>query len=339
MKVFCNEEWEKNFRESGMQVVKNLGRHFIKTDNLKEKESIATFLLDSAKKYPKRSMLTTIHILREYSQTTDASLNLAKRIVLKWPIDFSIRYTLSNCLNMSESREYHLEALKQRIIGCSMEVFKEKKFENYQSIISKHFGRLDNVKSFLEGNREYPSNYVRSIMNKRQDANEELLEILCRLEEIGDLASLPYPVTKKPKLICILDTNAISYRDVSKHFLNDSIQYLTPADVLLELADWYKLQRIPWEFDTVEIKEVTKKIPMEIDNMFSKYKGEPPSLTDKKVATLAFELRANAIVSNDRDLWDSGLTYQIEKNFGQRIEVIRPANFTRFLQKHGFSDS
>lgn len=317
---------------------------FIRND-IKEKEKIAAFLLDSAKEYPYDSVLNTIHILREYTQTIDSSIYLAKRMVSEWPIKFSLRYTLSNCLNMSGSREYRLEALKQRIIGCSMEIFKEKKRESisenygrYQEIISRHFGGLDNIKNYIEGKRQYPSDHVKALMRIKRYADDEVLKILGRLEKIGDLAGLQYLVTKTPKLICIPDTNAISYRDVSKHFLNRSITYVVSADVLMELADWHKLQYVPWQFDAVEIKEVTTKIPIEIENMFSKYKGKPPSLTDKKVATLALGLKANPIISNDRDLWDSGMTYQIEKNFGHRIEVVRPANFARFLKKRGIID-
>jgi len=118
--------------------------------------------------------------------------------------------------------------------------------------------------------------------------------------------------------------------------MNKNIQYQIPAEVLIELANWHQLQRVPWELDGVEIKEVINAIPLEIENMFSKIKGKPPSLADKKVATLAYELRANAIVSNDRDLWDSGLSYNIEKNFGYRIEIIRPHYFENWLEKHDF---
>ena len=72
--------------------------------------------------------------------------------------------------------------------------------------------------------------------------------------------------------------------------------------------------------------------------MFSIIKGKPPSLADKKVATLAYEMKADAIISNDRDLWDSGVDYQIEKNFGHRIQVIRPPYFNNWLKKHNLLD-
>jgi len=104
----------------------------------------------------------------------------------------------------------------------------------------------------------------------------------------------------------------------------------------LEISNWRKVERIPLSLDAVKVRDVTISIPPEIDNMFSKQKGKPPSLADKKVATLALELNADAIISEDRDLWSSGMTYQLEKNLGRRIEVIRPKNFSSFLKKKGY---
>ncbi len=342
MNKSSTEEWEEKFRQEGRRAPKKLGDYFIKEANLEEKINLVDFLLSSASnKFSQGNILPcAIHILRGYSQTTDASIVLAQRTVMEWPIDFELRYTLANCLDMTENRESHLEALKQRILGCNMELFQTKRregvqLEKYNHIISNHFGRLETIKAFLEGDLEYPSNRIGKMLCLRRDADDDILSVLQRLEQIGDVANLPYPATKTPTLICVLDTNAISNRDASINFMNSLIRFLAPPEVLLELADWYKLQRIPWEFEAVEIQEVTRAIPHEIDSMFSKRKGKPPSLADKKVATLALELKANAIVSNDRDLWDSDMTYQIEKNFGHRIEVILPVNFTRWLEKRG----
>lgn len=340
MNEFSNEEWSRKFRDDSRKVIKELGDYFIKEADTKQREKIADFLLEFADKgfFPKRISLCTIHILRQYSQTTKAAINLSQRAVVKWPRDFSLRYTLSNCLNMSESRECYFEGLKQRIIGCKINLIinmrKNKRSIDYHNIISQHFGRLEDITAFIQGNNKYPSKSVGKMINSRREAGDDLLKILRNLESIGDLLNLPQQRRIKPKVVCILDTNAISKIEVSKHFMNCFVQYLVPPEILLELSDWYKLQRIPWEFEFVKIQEVNNSIPIEIDNMMSKFKGKVPSLPDKMVATLAYESRANLIVSDDRDLWDSGMTYQIEKNYGHRIEVIRPANYKSWLYKH-----
>lgn len=336
-----NEEWETIFRRKGLQSIKKLGNYFIKETDIEVKENIADFLLMSAHNsfFPFAIVLSTIHILREYSQTTNDAISLSKRAVMGWRHNYSIRYTLANCLNMTEKRECYLEALKQRIIGCNLEVFNAQKrkntnFEELQRIIPRHFGRLDQIKSFLDGDRKYPSKHVGKMVCARRQADDDVLRILRKLEPIGDLFNLPHPSIKTPKIVCILDTNAISNIEVSEHLMNAHIHYKIPAEILLELANWNKLQRIPWELDAVEICDVANKIPPEIENMFSKIKGKPPSIADKKVAALAYEVKADAIISNDRDLWDSGVDYQIEKNLGHRIQIIRPHYFNNWLKKH-----
>lgn len=336
-----NEKWDAMFRRNGLNTIQTFSRYFIKENDIEVKENIADFLLMSAHNtfFPFAIVLSTIHILREYTQTTDAAVQLSRRAVMGWEHNYSVRYTLANCLNMTESRECYLEALKQRIIGCNLEIFNKKRnkytsLEDLQSIIPRHFGRLDNIKSFMDRDRKYPSKHVGKMVRARKEADDDVLRILNKLEPIGDLFNLPQPAIKTPEVVCVLDTNAISNRDVSKHLMNAHIHYIIPAEIILELADWNKLQQIPWELDAVEICDVANKIPLEIENMFSKIKGKPPSIADKKVATLAYEVKANAIISNDRDLWDSGVDYQMEKNFGHRIQIIRPHYFNNWLKKH-----
>lgn len=188
----------------------------------KKKDYVAEFLLASARDKISQIVivLITIHILREYSQTTKASIDLAQRTLMRWPLNFRLRYTYSNCLNMTKSREYRLEALKQRIIGCNLELFNERnkkyaKYEDYQHIISRHFGRLENINEFLEGKKSYPSKHVQKMIQTREKSDDRLLKILQKLEEVGDLLELPQQVIKTSGFVCILDTNAISNFKVS----------------------------------------------------------------------------------------------------------------------------
>ena len=177
------------------------------------------------------------------------------------------------------------------------------------------------------------------MVRARHEADEGTLKNLRKLEPIGDILNLPQPLVRTSEIVCILDTNAISNRDVSKHLMNTHIHYKVPAEILLELAEWYKLQQIPWELDAVEICDVTNEFPPEIDYMFSESKGRSPSIADKKVVALALESKACAIISDDRDLWDSGMSEEIEKNYGHRIQIIRPRYFNDWLKRHNLLDA
>jgi len=156
-----NKEWETIFRKTGLQSIKTLKQYFMNAADMEVKENVVDFLLASAqnKFFPYAIVLSTIYILREYSQTTTDAISLSKRAAMHWYLNYNIRNTLANSLNTTESRECHLEALKQKIIGCSLEIYHEKNkkntsIEDFQRIKSQHFGRLDNIKSFLDGNKK-----------------------------------------------------------------------------------------------------------------------------------------------------------------------------------------
>jgi predicted DNA-binding protein (UPF0278 family) len=90
---------------------------------------------------------------------------------------------------------------------------------------------------------------------------------------------------------------------------------------------------VPWQFDAVEIRRVTGRVVPEIDSMYSIRKGKSPSETDKHVAMLALEMRAPVVVSDDRDLWDSGMALGVEKNTGVRIQVLGARAFDSWARR------
>lgn len=100
-----NEICEKIILEKKLGAINKIGDYFIKTTDIEKKDYIADFLLASARDKISQIVivLITIHILRKYSQTTKASIDLAQRTLMRWPLNFRLRYTYSNCLNMTKS--------------------------------------------------------------------------------------------------------------------------------------------------------------------------------------------------------------------------------------------
>jgi hypothetical protein len=199
-------------------------------------------------------------------------------------------------------------------------------------LVWRHLGRVEEIQAFLDGLRPYPSEKIGHLARVMTDPDDLVKPFLKRLQQLADVCMLPQPEVRQPGLTVVLDCNVISDQAMPSFFLDPSVRFIVPADVILELARWEKVDQIPLELDAVEVTEVKGRIPQEIDQMFSPVKRKIPSLADKHVATLALELRADAVVSDDRDLWDTGLPLRIEKSFGHRFEVLRSSEFGRWLR-------
>jgi len=286
------------------------------------------------------SMLCASQILRYFFD--DRSVELNRSLVRIWPREPILRHEYANSLDLTETRKNNIEALKQRVLGTKLVLARKKSKDqrdekSIEKVLKKYTTNLETIKEYLDGKREQPTKKIRKLISKRKEGEKYLSYHLDQLSEIYNTSQL---FVKEPKtetaLNCVIDTNVISNRSIGPILSNRYIKFHAPVEILIEIANWGSVERIPLSLDAVAIKEVSISIPPEIDNMFSKKKGKPPSLADKKVATLALEMNADGIISDDRDLWSSGMTYELEKNLGKRIEVVRPRNFKSYIKKRGF---
>lgn len=334
---FPSSAFQKRFAEYDHSSIKEFGDHFLNGHTWDEKIEMMEFLKRSSRNPDTRkfSLLTSVEVLRRFRGTN--FIDLAWSIVGEYPRDYRVRYMMANCLDLSERREDHLEALKQRMIGTAIhcivkKVKGEMTEEEFHNLLARHVNRVHEERSFLKGKKEYSSRKVEVISSSRMALPEDLSMEIRELEGFGRMDC--YPPYKEADLTCVLDTNAISNMHASKLFNDPRVRFIAPLDVLMELSRWGRIDRVPLELEYVRIKEVNTDVPREIDCMFSKQKGLTPSHADKMVATLAFKEEADAIVSNDRDLWDSGLQYNLEKNYGISLKVIRPDQLEKWIGKN-----
>lgn len=333
---FPSSAFQKRFAEYDHSSIKEFGDHFLNGHTMDEKIEMLDFLKRSSRDPDTRkfSLLTSVEVLRRFRGTN--YIDIAWSIVGEYPRDFRVRYMIANCLDLSDRREDHLEALKQRMIGTSIHCLLKKKKgelseEEYMKILERHLKRIHEERGFLRGQKEHSSEKVKVLSSKRKDIPEDLSS---EIRELEGLVGEDYRTKTKPKLTCVLDTNAISNRHSSSLFGDERVEFMAPLDVLIELSKWGRIDQVPFELDYVRIEEVKMDPPREIDCMFSKHKGLKPSHADKMVATLAFREEADAIVSNDRDLWDSGLQYNLEKNYGISLKVVRPDHLEKWIGKN-----
>jgi len=336
---FPSGKYGQRFREYDFPSVREIGDRFFDGSTLEERIEILQFLMDMSHDHNSRklALLASIEILRHFKDTN--YIEIAWGVVREWPRDFTVRYMLANCLDLSENRCDHLEALKQRMIGTSIHChYKRKKGEltdeKYREIMKRHIKKLYEEKNFLMGLTEHSCDKVEAIHRTQVELTGELTYHIRSLEKVWIGAGIGPRIHRVPKKKCIVDTNALSNRDSTKLMTDPDVEFMAPLDVLIELSNWGRIDRLPFELENVRIVEVEMKIPREVNEMFSNRKGKEPSLTDKKVATLAIQERADAIISDDRDLWDTGLPYKIEKNYGVRMEVVRPNELERWLRKN-----
>ncbi|MDP6156473.1 MAG: hypothetical protein QF682_10155 [Candidatus Thermoplasmatota archaeon] len=329
---FCKHNWT---------TVGKIADRFLNATYPEERNEIVKFLIQSARDptLQMSSMVCASQILRLFFD--DRSVDLNRSLTRIWPHEPILRHEYANSLDLTETRSNNIEALKQRILGTKLEL--EKRIvknqgdqKSFDKVLKKYIRRLEKIQNFLDGKCEHPTKKISEIIAKRKEREKHP----SLLDELAQIYNICHFFETEPKieysLVCILDTNAISRQPVGEILSNKYIQFYAPLEILLEISNWRRVERIPLSLDAVNIRDVTISIPPEIDNMFSKQKGRPPSLADKKVATLALELNADAIISDDRDLWSSDMTYQLEKNLGRRIEVIRPKNFSSYIKKKGY---
>ncbi|MBN1539175.1 MAG: hypothetical protein JW939_03450 [Candidatus Thermoplasmatota archaeon] len=336
--VFPGNRYLDRFRKNDHEATRELKESFFNGSSPERKEEILELLFRSVddKRTRWMGLLASVEILRQIEGAN--FLDLARALVKRYPRDFTMRFMIANCLDLTDDRNDHIEALKQRMMGTTLQCFMKMRREGldeemYDEILKRHLSKLGSEKRFLLGESEHSCTKVRRIASGRRPVESGLLPRIRELEEIWRRAGLSRPGRVQGKKKCILDTNAFSDISASRHFGNPHVHFMAPLAVLMELTEWCNIRRFPLEMEHVTFKEVTSKIPLEIDQMFSKFKGKEPSLTDKKVATLALEERADVIVSGDRDLWDSGLEYQLEKNYGIGLKVIKPEELERWIRR------
>lgn len=333
--VFPGNRYLERFRENDHEATRDLKDVFFNGSSPEWREEILDLLLGSVedKKTRRMGLLGSVEILRQLEGA--CFLDLAWALVKRYPRDFTIRFMIANCLDLTDDRDNHIEALKQRMIGTTLQCLMKGMDENtYNGILRRHLAKLDSEKRFLMGGSEHSCSKVRRIASGRRPVESGLLSRVRELEKIWMRAGLSPPESPKANRKCILDTNAFSDISASRHFGNPHVHFMAPLSVLMELTEWYDIRRFPLEMEHVTFREVSTKVPPEVDGMFSRRKGKEPSLTDKKVATLAFEERADVIVSGDRDLWDSGLEYQLEKNYGIGLKVVKPEELERWMERN-----
>lgn len=305
------------------------------------REQIVSFLENAArgKAAVVPALLTAIHIVRESNSA--ASVPMARRMVLRWPSAHNFRFVLAYCLDMAGGIDAHLEALKQRLIGVSLKLQGRKKTgelakAQYAELLESHFGRAEEILAFLKGERRYPTDKVQMLAMRRRSFPQVEVKHLMRLVSIVNIAGLPVEADEPAKVTCAVDTNAISNKSVSEWFGTPGLAFVAPAEILLGLSEWNRINAFPLGLDFVRIKLVPDRIPPEISNMFSRDKREPPSLMGKKVAVLALREKADAIVSGERRLWDSDLPFLMEKYFAHVLAVVQPSDFSTWLTNKGY---
>ncbi|MBN1389353.1 MAG: hypothetical protein JXA22_01800 [Candidatus Thermoplasmatota archaeon] len=337
--VFPGNKYLERFRRSDHEAARELKEAFFNGPSPERKEEILELLFRSVddKNTMKMGLLASVEILRQIEGAN--FMDLARALVKRYPGDLTVRSMFANCLDLTGERENHIEALKQRMIGTTLQCLAKMREEgmdeeSYCEMLSRHLARLASEKRFLLGESDHSSTKVHRIASGRRPVESGLLDRVRELEKIWMKAGLSLPEEVKGKKKCVLDTNAFSDTSASRHFGNPRVHFMAPLAVLMELTEWCNIRRFPLEMEHVTFREVSTKVPPEIDHMFSRFKRKEPSLTDKKVATLALEERADVIVSRDRDLWDSGLPYKLEKNYGISLKVIPPSELPRWIERN-----
>jgi len=327
---------------SGLDVVEEVGGAFLQSSDSGLRDEIMAFLEEAAKGKASviPALLTAIRIVQSVNPV--AAVSMARRMVFNWPSSYPFRDNLADCLDMTGDSHAQLEALKQRVIGLSLRLNVKRKTgeltkEMYSTLLNKHFGRMEEISAFLNGERSYPTNRMNKLPGKRGRHPPISLKQLVRLVSLVNVAGLPMRTNGTAKVTCVVDVNAMSSKIASEWFGTQGIKFIAPAEALLELTEFGRMQSIPLKLDFVEIGPVPDRMPPEIVGTLSGDMGDPPSVADKKVAALALSEEADAIVSGDRHLLKSHLPFVMEKCFGHTLSVMLPTNLPAWLSERGFA--
>jgi len=330
---FAAHRFRKDFSNLRCSAIREISNRFLER-YVEEGEVILEFLEECAGAHDTRilALLTAVEIIRSVEGTDHTTL--ARRMVLRWPLNHKMRYMLSNCLSLSEERRDHMESLKQRMIGIHLEYgYLKRKGESVGELYHRMHRTMEAGRRFLSKEERYQNLRMEKAARDRVVPDRRLSYLVERMTGIADTCGLPPVTGKETRITCVVDTNAITDPDASRYFCAADIRFIAPEEVLLEVSRWDRLEWTPLELDHIEIMEVEDRVPPEIDRMYSRRKGREPSLTDKKVAALALETRADAIISADKDLSDSGLEYSLEKHYGLHLDVVHPSCFERWIER------
>ncbi len=287
----------------------------------------------SASRAPYATTVASAHILRKVDP--GAAAHNLKRLLNQQPTDFLVRYALAKTLSLSADPGDQLEGFKQRLIGQAIDLGKTLRRlgpgSNVNGVLARHDRDTAQIRLFLDG---CGTGSHKSSTQSETPAIELPTGHLDRLSRIPDRADFPSIHRPPPRVRVVVDTNALTHADLRAAWRDERVGFIAPAEVLYELAAWQLVDRIPWGFHYVRIATVNRRVPPEVEQMLSRKKGRPPSRTDKLVATLAIENRTHAILTDDRDIWDTSVAYDIAKNTGLELAIIRPKDFTPWLDKH-----
>jgi len=336
---FSPEAVLSEFTSMNWNSVHDLAHRFVHNPDPSERGAILDFLTRRSQEADLRLQCVSCaaFILRDFGDMR--SVRLLRSLRGQWPFNPFLRYELANSLDLTGTGEDHLEAFKQRILGTKLEMswWQGKDKRAFEKVLQRHLHQLEGMQAYIEGQGTDPTERVRYLREKAEDAETETetyLDTLAELDRIADLPATPAP--EHHDITCVLDTNALTSRHVSWLFPVVDVGFAAPTEVLLELSNWRQVESIPLSLDVVEILDVLAIPPPEIEEMFSERKGRATSRADKMVATLAIQLEADAIVSDDRDLWDGGLANALEKNLDHRIDIIGTREFVGWLKRHGY---
>jgi hypothetical protein len=286
----------------------------------------------SASRAPYATTVASAHIR---NADPGAAAHNLKRLLNQQPTDFLVRYALAKTLSLSADPGDQLEGFKQRLIGQAIDLGKTLRRlgpgSNVNGVLARHDRDTAQVRLFLDGNgtgSQSPATQSETPAIELPAGHHD------RLTQIPDRAHFPSIRRPPPRVRVVVDTNALTHADLRAAWRDDRVGFIAPAEVLYELAAWQLVDRIPWGFHYVRIATVNRRVPPEVEQMLSRKKGRPPSRTDKLVATLAIENRTHAILTDDRDIWDTSVAYDIAKNTGLELAIIRPKDFTHWLDKH-----
>lgn len=327
---------EERFASYDYSTIKFIRQAFFNGSSLETKMGIIRTILDSAanERTKKLALFCAIEVLRLVEGTD--YIDLARRIVEAWPKNHGVRYMYANCLDLSNDRSDHYEALKQRMLGTAIRCYEMKREnkldgQNYSEVLRTHLQRLESQRQFLDGKAKYPSLKATLIKKHISPADEDIAQGILSLQSIAEKARLPKVYRKEPKLTCVLDTNALSNADTAYFFPSSMVRFIIPPEVLMELANWRQVSHIPFNLHFVEVVPVSIGMPAEIHAMRCEGRNKLPSITDKKVAMLAIQERADAIVSADCDLLGTGIPGFVEKQWGKRLSVVRPSELGKWI--------
>ncbi len=307
---------------------------FWTNENVPDSETILSSLEENAIKFPVETNLCATRIVRKYDPLSAAKI--AGRLVAYAPASHTLRYTLADCLVQSPFVEDQLEAMKQQLLARGLHIEQLLAEPNgviqAEEIRTRHVQRLQ---QFL-ADSETPStatSKARAIAKMARRAAKIPPSTVQRLLALPDRARLP-PVDRPSAAVrVVVDTNAITHRATHALLKDWRAEHLAPESVLMEIAAHGRIEFIPWGFHYVKIRPDSPRVPPEIQTMFSRRKGRAPSRADKMVATLAYHMEADAILTDDKDIWDTSIRYDIMKNTGREIDIVRPDQYARWLQR------